>query len=108
MQKRAGGCFVTDREEVESIEFQTKEDDDGSHVESGEIEEMDGDEEMKEENEKEKNGSPMEEMGTNKAAKETKKKRKKARKAKMAREKKRTRKVRRAKRRRHGEVTTTD
>lgn len=51
-------------EEVESIEFQTKEDDDGSHVESGEIEEMDGDEEMKEENEKEeKNGDPMEEDG---------------------------------------------
>merc|ERR1712159_756661 len=51
-------------EEVESIEFQTKEDDEGSHVESGEIEEMDGDEEMKEENEKEeKNGDPMEEDG---------------------------------------------
>ena len=31
------------QEEVESIEFQTKEDDDRSHVESGEIEEMDGD-----------------------------------------------------------------
>jgi len=35
-------------EEVESIEFQTKDDDDGSHVESGEIEELDGDEEMNE------------------------------------------------------------
>jgi hypothetical protein len=41
-------------EEEDSIEFQTKDDDDGSHVESGEIEEMDQeDEEMKERNEDE-------------------------------------------------------
>ena len=45
-------------EEEDSIEFQTKEDDDGSHVESGEIEEMDQeDEEMKERNEDEENNN---------------------------------------------------
>lgn len=59
-------------EEVESIEFQTKEDDDGSNVESGEIEELDEDEEMKERNEddennneekEEKDGDSMDEDG---------------------------------------------
>ena len=45
-------------EEEDSIEFQTKEDDDGSHVESGEIEEMEQeDEEMKERNEDEENNN---------------------------------------------------
>ena len=45
-------------EEEDSIEFQTKDDDDGSHVESGEIEEMEQeDEEMKERNEDEENNN---------------------------------------------------
>ena len=71
------GCFVTDREEVESIEFQTKEDDDGSHVESGEIEEMDGkDGEGKKERKKKKNRDPMEEDGNKQGLEETKKEKK--------------------------------
>jgi hypothetical protein len=62
-------------EEVESIEFQTKDDDDGSHVESGEIEELDGDEEMNEDEDNNKRegkdgGDAMDEDDENAGSKE--------------------------------------